>query len=65
MTHVVIHVLMTLDCLPLQEVEAVHDGMVIGVAFFDVGMAGCKVSGDEAEVCVVVIEPNGNCAFVP
>lgn len=56
---------MTLDRLPLQEMEAVHNSMIIGIAFFDVVMTGCKVGGDEAEVRVIVVEPDGNCAFVP
>lgn len=58
------HVLMTLDRLSPQEMQPVHNGLIIGVSLVNIRMTRCQVRGDETKAGVVVFESNANSAFV-
>lgn len=52
------------DSLALLETEVVHDSSVVRIPFFHVQMSGCEVSRDETEICVVILEADGDGSFV-
>lgn len=56
---------MTRDSLALLEMKPIGDSPVICVSFFDVGMSGSKVSRQEAEAGVVILQTNAYSTFIP
>lgn len=59
------NVLVAPNGLALLEAELIHDRPVIRIPFFHVRMPGCKVSSDEAEICVMILEADGDGPLVP
>ena len=52
------------DSLALLETEVVHDSSVVRIPFFHIRMSGCEVSRDETEICVMILEADGDGSFV-
>jgi len=52
------------DSLALLETELVHDRSVVRVPFLHVCVSSCKVSRDETEIRVVVLETDGNSPLI-
>lgn len=47
---------MTVYGLPSQEMQMLCNGPVVRIPLFDIGVAGGKMGGDEAEACIVVVQ---------
>ena len=58
------YVLMTLDRLSPQEMQAVHDGLIVTIPLINIHMTGSQVRSDETKAGVVVFESDANSAFV-
>lgn len=55
---------MAVDGLALLEVQAVGDGMIVGVPFIHIRMSSSQVSRDETEVGIMIIQTDCDSAFV-
>jgi len=53
------------DSLAFLETELVHNCSVVRVPLLHVRVPSCKVSRDETEIRVMVLEANGDGPFVP
>jgi len=53
------------NILALLEMELIYDRVVVRIPFFHVRMSSCEVGRDEAEICVMILEPDGDGSFVP
>ena len=51
---------MARDSLAFLETELVHDRSVVGVPFLHVRVSSCKVSRNETEIRVVILETDGD-----
>ena len=55
---------MTVDGLALEEMQAIDNRPVVGIALGDVRMASGEMSSDEAERGIVILQPDADCALV-
>ena len=55
---------MAVDVLPLEEMQAIYNGTVVGVALVNVRVSCGEMSGDETEVGVVIIKAYRHGPFV-
>lgn len=55
---------MAVDSFTLEEVKSVHNGPIVSVALFDIGMPRSQMRSDKAKVCIVIFEPNCYSSFV-
>lgn len=56
---------MACDGLPLQEMQAAHDRSIVSVALVDVRMSRGEMGSEETETCIMILEPDADCTFVP
>lgn len=56
---------MITDSFSLQEMQSVHNSVIVVVPLFQICMPSRQMSGQEAEARVVIVKPNPDCTFIP